>query len=88
MLAGGALLARVLHPPNTPHGAGGRQLPVGFLPAGGGRGLGACPAAWGRAANAARSPTKMLLVMGCGSASISGCPAQMNTLGSAGEGRG
>lgn len=64
----------------------GRCPRVSSLPAGEGA-PGACPAP-GLGCGAAQSPTKMLPLMGCGSASISGCPAQMNALGSAGDGAG
>lgn len=78
MLARGATLAWVLHPPTSPTHAGVQdgQLPVGFW------------RAWCLRRSMVQSPTKMLLVMGCGSPSISGCPAQMNTLGLAREGCG
>lgn len=92
MLVCGAALVWVPQPPrilSSCRGAGraGSCPQAPCQPAGAGR-LGACPAPQGWAVGTARSPTKMPPVMGCGSASISGCPAQMNTPGSAGEGCG
>lgn len=60
------------------------------LPAGTGVTAGWLQPGWGLGARPLPplgSPqTKMLFVMGCGSAFISGCPAQINTQGSAGKG--